>query len=797
MSVPAEIILFAVLTIGLMGGTARGQNAFTSPAKTTSATAAAKDPTPIPLAEVVLQSRSVSDNLREIKENLSAHQLSDTVNQKVTALTNDIEAGLSENSRILTANPFLYELGRMETGWREFGDRLSFWTRILTARATELTREVARLDQFGKTWEQTLKLAQGSRAPPEVIQRVQDVIAAISQTHEEAERLLAQVLTLQSRVAEQETRVSAARASLQHAHSEIVDNLLLQDSPPIWTAAVSSSEGQNLVGASYNSFRRQLTALRAYAKRYTVSFAVHAGIIVLLFGILYWTRPRVKRWIQEESSFERLAPIFDVPVATAVLFSYPFARLIYPLAPQLLAAALGVGALIVTAIVLRRLIERSLFPILNALLAFYFLEQLRAVAAPLPLLSRWLFFAEMLGAIFFLIWLIRSVRLSTVPEVQRDRSWRAIKTCARIALVVFSVALAANVFGYVGLVNLLGQAVLGAACFAFMLYAVIRIADGLLFGILKVRPIALLGGVRRNRPLFKRLAELGLRWLAVLLWLSYTLELFALRQPFLEKFGEVLNADLSLGSLHFTLAHILTFCITVWATFLVSRFLRFVLEEEVYPHLRLTRGLPYAISTVLHYAILLVGFFAAAAALGFDMTKFTIVAGAFTVGVGFGLQNIINNFVSDLILLFERPIKVGDLIEVGDAGGVVQRIGIRASVLRAADGSEMIVPNGNLISSRVTNWTFSDSQRLIEMPIPVAQAADPDDVIELLKGVAAAHPLVTKDPPPQALVLNLGPGALSFQLRAWTDCAEDWTLIRSELAVAIKYALAKENISIP
>jgi small-conductance mechanosensitive channel len=179
------------------------------------------------------------------------------------------------------------------------------------------------------------------------------------------------------------------------------------------------------------------------------------------------------------------------------------------------------------------------------------------------------------------------------------------------------------------------------------------------------------------------------------------------------------------------------------------------------------------------------------------MTKFTIIAGAFTVGAGFGLQNIINNFVSGLILLFERPVKVGDLIEVGDTGGVVERIGIRASVLRAADGSEMIVPNGNLISNRVTNWTFSDSQRLIEVPIPVAQAADPDHVIELLKGVAAAHPLVIKDPPPQALVLNLGPGALNFELRAWTDRAEDWMQIRSELAVAIKSVLAKENISIP
>jgi potassium efflux system protein len=128
---------------------------------------------------------------------------------------------------------------------------------------------------------------------------------------------------------------------------------------------------------------------------------------------------------------------------------------------------------------------------------------------------------------------------------------------------------------------------------------------------------------------------------------------------------------------------------------------------------------------------------------------------------------------------------------------VVQRIGIRASVLRAADGSEMIVPNGNLISNRVTNWTFSDSQRLIEVPVPVAQAADPDQVIELLKGVAAAHPLVTKNPPPRALVVNLGPGALSFELRAWTDRAQDWMQIRSELAVAIKSVLAKENISIP
>ena len=167
------LFLLTALTVGLMSGTGRGQNASTSPAKTISTTAAAKEPTPIPLAEVVLQSSSVSENLREIEENLSAHRLSATVDQQVAVLTNDIDAGLSENSRILTANPFLYELGHLETGWHYFGDRLSFWNRLLTVQATELDSVVAHLDQLGKdvgadaqTGAQFRSAASGSSACP-------------------------------------------------------------------------------------------------------------------------------------------------------------------------------------------------------------------------------------------------------------------------------------------------------------------------------------------------------------------------------------------------------------------------------------------------------------------------------------------------------------------------------------------------------------------------------------------------------------------------------------------------------
>jgi len=181
--------------------------------------------------------------------------------------------------------------------------------------------------------------------------------------------------------------------------------------------------------------------------------------------------------------------------------------------------------------------------------------------------------------------------------------------------------------------------------------------------------------------------------------------------------------------------------------------------------------------------------------LGVDMTKVTILVGAFSVGVGLGLQNIVNNFVAGVILLFERPVNVGDIVQIDDAVGFVERIGIRASMIRATNGSRIIVPNGKLISDRVVNWTLSNRQHGIELPIVVAQDSDPGRVVALLERTAAAHPLVADDPPPQALVVKLGPDTLGLELRAWTERIDHWMQIRSELAISIRAALARENIA--
>jgi small-conductance mechanosensitive channel len=206
--------------------------------------------------------------------------------------------------------------------------------------------------------------------------------------------------------------------------------------------------------------------------------------------------------------------------------------------------------------------------------------------------------------------------------------------------------------------------------------------------------------------------------------------------------------------------------------------------------------LHYTISKTLHYAILIVGFFAGVGLLGFDLSKLTILAGAFSVGLGFGLQNIINNFVSGLILLFERPIKVGDVIQLDTTEGYVEQIGIRASVIRTVNGSEIIMPNAKLISDPVTNWTFSRRQRLIVIPVLVVPGTDGQKVIEILKSAAANNPAVLKDPPPQALLIDFTGGGVRFELRARTNQFEDWSAIRSELALAINAGLIAQNISL-
>jgi small-conductance mechanosensitive channel len=303
--------------------------------------------------------------------------------------------------------------------------------------------------------------------------------------------------------------------------------------------------------------------------------------------------------------------------------------------------------------------------------------------------------------------------------------------------------------------------------------------------------------IQHHRDLLERRTHRVLVWVAVGVWILRSLDYVGLLGPLWVLGQSLLTAKVERGAFSLSLEDVLAFVLTLWAAYLLSAFLRFVLEEDVYPRIGLARGLSYALSSLLNYGLCTLGFLAGLAVLGLDVTKLTVLAGAFGVGIGFGLQSVVNNFVSGLILLFERPIHVGDIIEAGDLTGVVRRIGIRASVVRTWQGAEIIVPNAQLTTERVTNWTLSDRQRRIDLPVGVNYGAPPKKVMEMMEAVARAHPQVLRQPVPQAFFTGFGDSSINFELRAWTDQFENWFQIRSELAAAVYDAGYAAGLSFP
>lgn len=750
----------------------------------------------IPLAEVALQAESAESSLRTIGAQLSADASVRTVEEDLAVLTPEISARLDETSGIVSSSPSLSLLRKLGAEWRDLRAQLSGWERLVQKRATQLDGDATRLTRLSQTWELTRESGQSNRMPTEVLQRVTMVIGQTKTTLEQVEAQRALVLTLLNRLTEQDSSAAQALSVIELAREQVMSHLFVRDSPPIWSIAARSPAAESVVAEGRQPFTRQFTALWSYVNRKKENFFLHAVIFLAVAAGLAWAGRKMRRRAEAEAGPKHVRLIFDQPVSVALVLALLASGWIYRQAPRLLWAIIGAAALVPTTMVLRRLIDRRLTPILGALVVLYFVDQLRAVAAAQAVWSRWLFLAEMLGAAVFVLWLLRSARLSTVAVAERNLLWKTVRAGAWVALGFFSAAAMADALGYAGLSRFAGHACLSGADLALILCALVRIIDGLIFTTLTIPPLGRLPMIERHRELLQQRGRRLVGVLAILLWAFFVLDVLSLREPLFQDLRAVLTFKLGVGPVRLAPEDILVFAITVWAAFMLSRLLRFVLEEEVYPRAKLAPGIHYSVSRMLHYAILFLGFVTGLYMLGFDLTKLTILASAISVGLGFGLQNVVNNFVSGIILLFERPIKVGDLIQLDTTEGVVRRIGIRASIIRTASGSEIIVPNGKLISDPVTNWTLSDRERLIAIPITVASGVEPNQVVELLNSVAAAHPLVLKRPAPQSLCTSFGAGSLGFELRAWTDHAEDWLRIRSELWLAVSSALAAQNIAV-
>jgi len=253
-----------------------------------------------------------------------------------------------------------------------------------------------------------------------------------------------------------------------------------------------------------------------------------------------------------------------------------------------------------------------------------------------------------------------------------------------------------------------------------------------------------------------------------------------------------------IGSSPFTTRTLVLLIFSLYLLFYLSSKIKKLMVKRVFPRYGLDIGVSQAIATIIRYIILILGLFIIFQTTGIDLSAIGLLVGALGVGIGFGLQSITNNFISGIIILFERPVKVGDRIELDDLSGNIVDISARATTVLTNDNIAVIVPNSDFINMRVINWSHNDKNVRLRFPVGVSYKENPETIKKLLLEVAHSNSGVLNTPEPDVLFDSYGDSSLNFNLSVWTqDYFDRPNILKSELYYAIFRKFKENNIEIP
>jgi potassium efflux system protein len=752
----------------------------------------------IPVVEVPIQSTWVANFLRELEtESLLNNPKVKKIQEQLAEVRKQISLDFAATLNMLEQQPTLEALQTQQELWQRRRVQTSAWLSLLTTRATHLRDMLDYLATLQKAWSTTRDATETANAPGPILEEIRTTLADIEAAQPQLQAQHARVLDLQSTVAKEVALCGSALTRISQGQQGVVGGILTRDGLPIWSVSLWNSvlAVPDRVRGTAAAF---LLDLRLYVYQDSTEMYVQIGLFAVLAALFYTVRRKVAKGSESGEGKSTYTAVFDRPYAAALLVPLLIASGPKWQAPSMLKHMFNVLSLVPMIRLTQQVAHSNLIPGLYTLGALFTVDTLRQALAGAPLLEQLLLLFEAATGMALLKWWLAHKELQILNGKQNSTpKLQTLQTGGWLAMFGLAVGFLAGALGFLRLARLLVSGLLVAGFLALVLYTVLRVLSGWVAFALQVWPLRSLRMVQHHREFLAHRTHRVLIWAGLVAWLLRSLDYVGLLEPAQALAIAIFSAKLEYGKLSLSPGDVLAFALTVWASYLLSAFIRFVLQEDVFPRTRVSSGLSYAVSNLLHYLILTLGFVMGLAALGMDLNKVTVLAGAFGVGIGFGLQSVVNNFVSGLILLFERPLHVGDTIEVGNLLGEVRRIGIRASVVRTRQGADIIVPNAQLVTERLTNWTLSDRMRRIDLPVGVNYGAAPRRVIELLEALARAHPHVLRRPAPQALLTGYGDSSINFELRAWTDQFDDWSTIRSDLAVALYDAVQEAGMQFP
>jgi len=359
----------------------------------------------------------------------------------------------------------------------------------------------------------------------------------------------------------------------------------------------------------------------------------------------------------------------------------------------------------------------------------------------------------------------------------------------------FAIAIVADVFGFLNLAALLTKIAAKIPVIIFVVFLTYRILEVLILAGCEAGKNFKWNATKYCDSIKTSLVRI-LKLISLFLLIELILETLEIYQLVADRVNQALVYDIAIGSISISMGRILGMIIIIVISFFLANIFKILFENSARVNKTLSKGFLFAINKTIGYIIITIGFILGFAYAGIDLGKFGLLAGALGVGIGFGLQNIVNNFISGLILLYERPIEVGDIISAGALMGEVKSIGVRASKVRTFDGAEVLVPNGNIISNDLINWTLTDKKRRLEIKVGVDYNSNPNDVLKILQKVAVNNDKVLVDPAPAVFFDEFGDSSLNFRLLAWVNF-NDSLSTKSELSIAVYNALSEAGITIP
>jgi potassium-dependent mechanosensitive channel len=650
--------------------------------------------------------------------------------------------------------------------------------------------------RFWRSWRQAL------RGDPEYPAVAPDMASAIARTDSvtaAASTALTALLSLQRTIAElrqENEQVRAAIAAMRVGGRA----MLLQRAEPVLFSREHRTQLAEGGWRAWNPLAKlRLQAHVVFLREHLTLLVMQLLLIVLIALTARRLRAVGKRTDGKRTDGKRTdgwSGVLDYPWALGAFVSAVFLLQRVMLAPPLwdvfVWTILGATA---------ALLSRRLFDVLSLRLTVYLFAAfyplflaLEVAQLPAPVFRTGL---AAVAALALPVFVLLARQRAAAAAAARSRDPRRILPL-RVGAVMWAVVLVTVTLGYDALGRWVLHASVTSGAVVFIAVVVLAVVRGGLGALIQLDPAAERG--RFVRRVAVRLAQrlmLVVQIVTVIVAVLVLLDVWQIAESPVATWQRLISLGFMVGPVRVTLGRILIGAAVVYLASLISWLIRSFVQSEAYRRWDFDRGVGDSISALVHYTLITIGFVIFLAVLGVELQNFAIIIGALGIGIGFGLQNVVNNFVSGLILLFERPVRVGDTVVVDGEWGTIRKIGLRSTIMLTFDQSEMIVPNADLVSEKVTNWTLSSPNARVIMAVGVAYGSSIADVLEILRAAAHAHDAVLTEPPPQTLFVGFGDSSLDFELRVWVENIRLRLEVRSVVLTEVERRLAEAGIEIP